>query len=314
MVPIPASDCSRRKSPAISGAGDEPGGNPRAAHNRKPGEIMIEDWTDAYANTPHIPGGAAYPDAWAREAAAFRARAGLRARLDLAYGAGSRLRADLFLPKGTPRGLAVFVHGGFWMQFGKDWWSHLAAGPLARGWAVAIPQYALAPDARIHEITGQIAAALVRLGDEVAGPILLAGHSAGGHLVTRMVCRDVALPDALRARIRHVLSISGLHDLRPLLRTDLNAGLRLDAAEARAESPALAEPVPGTRMTAWVGGAERPEFIRQSALLANIWTGLGAATRAVEDPGRHHFDVVAPLSDPDSALCRAFCAEIAAMP
>lgn len=268
---------------------------------------MIDDWTDAYANTPHIPGGTGYPDAWAREAAAFRARVGLKARLDLPCGAHPRLRADLFLPEGTPRGLAVFVHGGFWMQFGKDWWSHLAAGPLARGWAVAVPQYTLAPEARIHRITGQIAAALGRLADEVAGPVVLAGHSAGGHLVTRMACRDVALPEALRARIRHVLSISGLHDLRPLLRTDLNATLHLDAAEARAESPALAEPVAGTRLTTWVGAAERPEFIRQSALLANIWTGLGARTCAVEAPGRHHFDVVADLTEPDSALCRALC-------
>ncbi|QRZ15140.1 alpha/beta hydrolase [Paracoccus methylovorus] len=266
---------------------------------------MITDWTDAYANTPHIPDGAAFPARWAAEAAAFRARSDVVARLDLACGAAARLRADLFLPEGPSRGLVIFVHGGFWMQFGKDWWSHLAAGPLARGWAVAIPQYVLAPAARIGAITGQIAAALHRLAEEVAGPILLAGHSAGGQLVTRMVCRDVALPDRLRARIRHVLSISGLHDLRPLLRTDLNATLRLDPAEARAESPALAEPVPGTRLTTWVGTVERPEFIRQSALLANIWTGLGAETRVVEAPGRHHFDVVAPLADPDSPLCRA---------
>lgn len=270
---------------------------------------MITDWTDAYANTPHIPDGATYPERWAAEAAAFRRDVGGRACLDLAYGDDPRLTADLFLPDGVPQGLAVFVHGGFWMQFGKDSWSHLAAGPLARGWAVAIPQYVLAPEARISTITGQIAAALDHLAGRVAGPITLAGHSAGGHLVTRMACGDVALPNPVRARIHHVLSISGLHDLRPLLHTDLNATLRLDMAEARAESPALTEPVPGTNLTAWVGGAERPEFIRQSRLLANIWSGLGAETRIHEAPGRHHFDVIAPLAEAASPLCRVWCGE-----
>ena len=29
-------------------------------------------------------------------------------------------------------------------------------------------------------------------------------------------------------------------------------------------------------MHAWVGDGERPEFVRQTTLIANIWTGLGA--------------------------------------
>jgi arylformamidase len=55
----------------------------------------------------------------------------------------------------------------------------------------------------------------------------------------------------------------------------------------------------------WVGADERPEFRRQSALLANVWTGLGARTRAVEALGRHHFDVVADLTDAGSPLTEA---------
>ena len=76
----------------------------------------------------------------------------------------------------------------------------------------------------------------------------------------------------------------------------------MDDAEAARESPALLRPRKGTRVTCWVGGSERPEFLRQSALLANIWTGLDArmAERVVE--GRHHFDVIEDLADPGSAL------------
>jgi arylformamidase len=121
-----------------------------------------------------------------------------------------------------------------------------------------------------------------------------------------MVCRDTPLPQGVQARIAHVLTISGVHDLRPLLRTAINADLRLDPAEAQGESPALQEPLPGTRLTAWVGAGERPEFIRQTELIANIWTGLGAATRTVHDPGRHHFDVIDGLAEPDSPILRGW--------
>jgi hypothetical protein len=55
----------------------------------------------------------------------------------------------------------------------------------------------------------------------------------------------------------------------------------------------------------WVGGAERAEFRRQNALLANIWLGLGATTEAVEEPDRHHFDIVDGLADPAHPMVAA---------
>jgi hypothetical protein len=54
-----------------------------------------------------------------------------------------------------------------------------------------------------------------------------------------------------------------------------------------------------------VGATERSEFIRQNALLANIWVGLGAATRAVVEADRHHFNVIDGLADPRHQLVRA---------
>jgi hypothetical protein len=89
------------------------------------------------------------------------------------------------------------------------------------------------------------------------------------------------------------------------MRTAINADLKLDPAEARAESPALLEPLEGARLHAWVGERERPEFVRQSALIANVWTGLGAETALTIAPGRHHFDVIAELAEPGSALVEA---------
>lgn len=82
----------------------------------------------------------------------------------------------------------------------------------------------------------------------------------------------------------------------------MNDTLRLTASEACSESPALLEPVDDVSLTCWVGGDERPEFIRQSRLLANIWTGLGARTNVVVEPGRNHFDVIDGLRSSPGAM------------
>jgi hypothetical protein len=62
------------------------------------------------------------------------------------------------------------------------------------------------------------------------------------------------------------------------------------------------------RLTCWAGSGERHEFLRQNALLANIWTGLGAVTNCVVEPDRHHFSVVDGLADAGHGLTRALLA------
>ncbi|WP_274349985.1 alpha/beta hydrolase [Roseinatronobacter alkalisoli] len=263
------------------------------------------DWDDAFANRPYIDQAGSFTDAWATCARSFRETA-QDARLDLRYGTPPREAFDLFLPADTPpKGAVVFVHGGYWMAFDKSSWSHLAQGALARGWAVALPQYTLAPNARIDQMTGQIGRAITEIARHVVGPIMLSGHSAGGHLVTRMVCDDTPLPPDVRARMRHVLSISGLHDLRPLQMTAMNTTLGLTDQTAQSESPALLRPLGGVAVTVWVGGHERPEFLRQSALLREAWSRCGTPVRLVVDEGLHHFNVIDGLEHADSMLTRA---------
>lgn len=266
------------------------------------------DWDDAYNNGGHIDGAEEYPPKWAKLAQAFRDKIAQdgRAELDLAYGDGEREKLDLFHPQGTTKGLAIFAHGGYWRAFDKSTWSHLAGGALAQGWTVCLPSYTLAPQARLSQITGQFGRAIEFAASRIAGPLRLAGHSAGGHLVSRMICQDTPLPVNLSDRIEHVVSISGLHDLRPLLRTTMNETLRMDEQEAVGESAALCRPLESCSITCWVGENERPAFIAQNDLLANIWAGLGIQTRSVHAPGKHHYNVIEDLTAPDSALTQAF--------
>lgn len=254
-------------------------------------------WPDPdrdYANGAFIPGAEDFVPRWTAKAAGFRAELGPRARLDLPYGPGPRHRFDLFLPEAAPKGLLVFVHGGYWLAFGKAEWSHLARGPLARGFAVAMPSYTLAPEARIAAMTQEIAAACRAAAALVTGPLVVTGHSAGGHLSARMGCADVEAP------VTRVVPISPLAELGPLIATAMNETLAIDLAEAATESPARLSLRQGTTAQVWVGAMERPAFLMQARILSEEWACPWTA-----DPGRHHFDVIDGLEDPKSALCAA---------
>lgn len=263
------------------------------------------DWDDAFANMAHVQGSEKLPEFWASRAARYREEH-KAIEQDIPYGSSEREVFDLVMPDTKPKGLAVFVHGGFWMRLDKSYWTDLAEGARAQGWAVCIPSYTLTPEARIFEITRQIAACITKAANRIDGPVRLIGHSAGGHLVTRMLCDDVSLADEVRQRIEHTISLSGLHDLRPLLHTKMNETLGLTLEEATLESAALSVPVGQPRLTAWVGGGERPEFIRQSRLMAIMWKSFDCDTQLVIEDQHNHFTVLEALKDKNSDLVKAF--------
>ena len=249
----------------------------------------------AYANGAFIADAASYPPKWQADAAAFREGLGAKARLGLAYGPGARQQFDLFLPTGVPRGSVSFIHGGYWLAFDRSLWSHFAAGVLARGWACAMPSYTLAPDARISDMTQEMVAAQAAIATQVGGPMVVTGHSAGGHLSARMGCADVAVAGVVR-----VVPISPLSDLEPIAQTKMQEKLCLDAAEIATESPARLALRKDVQAHVWVGGQERPSFLWQARLLSESW-----GCDWTVSPGKHHFDVIDSMQDPNSPLVEA---------
>lgn len=252
------------------------------------------DMDRQYAIGAFIPGSGDLPGLWSQKAATFRAGLGARAELDLAYGQTGRQRFDLFHPDGPSRGLLVFVHGGYWMAFGRESWSHLAAGALARGWAVAMPSYTLAPEARVSQMTTEVAMAVRAAAARVGGPVVVTGHSAGGHLSARMGGADVDVPAA------RVVPISPLADLEQIAQTGMQDKLRLSAEEIATESPARQPLRAGVQAHVWVGGQERPAFLWQARTLSESWDCPWTVW-----PGTHHFNVIDDLERPNSALMAA---------
>lgn len=261
----------------------------------------ITNWSDAYDNVGHIHNAKELMEIWPKLAESYREQSNVETNIP--YADGERNHFDIFHPEGEVKGLFIFVHGGYWLRFDKSFWSHFAQGPLAKGYEVAMPSYTLCPNAKISQITNEVTQSIEAATERFEGPIILCGHSAGGHLVTRQICEDSNLNQNTLERIERVISISGVHDLRPILNIIQNETIQLNQVEALAESPALLKPHLGIPVDCIVGANERPEFIRQNDLLANIWRGMGVATSSHHIDGKHHFDVIDDLMNPEGLIC-----------
>ena len=257
------------------------------------------DYEAEYNNRARVPEYPAHFAGWARDAAAYREKNVPRL---IAYGPGARNIIDFF-PGDNKRPIVVFIHGGYWQALDGSFFSHLAGGLNAHGVGVAIPSYELCPDVTVEEIIGQMRTMtreLARLGQ----PLVISGHSAGGHLAACMLATDwpafdASLPEDL---VTAAYAISGLFDLGPLVETSINIALRLDHATARAVSPLFWNAPMRGSLDAVVGENESSEYLRQSKSIVDIWGAAGVATRFGTVANANHFTAIAPLADPASPM------------
>jgi arylformamidase len=233
----------------------------------------------------------------ARAAASAAFRAAHPEHLDLRYGPHERNTWDLF-PAADPQApCLVFIHGGYWQRNNAAQFANLIAGPYAHGWAAALPGYTLAPDASLTEITAEINAALDWLAAHgaahgIAGPVVLSGWSAGGHLTA--MCLD-------HPRVSAGLAISGLFELGPIRDTNLNDKLRLSDEEIVSLSPLRLPVVPKPLAIAY-GTAELPPLVSDSRDLHAYRAAAHVPGILIPVPGANHFTIVHELRDADGVL------------
>jgi arylformamidase len=260
--------------------------------------VTAIDYEAEYNNRARVPEHPAVMAGWVRDAAEYRERNPPRV---LRYGPGERHRIDLFA--GNSDGpIVVFIHGGYWQALDASSFSHCARGLNAQGISVAVPTYDLCPAVSVADIITQMRAAsreLAKLGQ----PLVVSGHSAGGHLAACMLATswtalDASLPNNL---VKASYAISGLFDLPPLVGTSINKALGMDPASAKAASPLFWAPPKQGSLDAVVGGNESTEYFRQSRTIVAEW-GRGIATRFDTVPDANHFTAIAPLSDPNSPM------------
>ena len=128
------------------------------------------------------------------------------------------------------------------------------------------------------------------------GDIILVGHQSGAQLISKMACKGV-LSEEQRSRINHVMAISPISDLRPLIFTKKKECLNLTDEIAQDESlidMELAENIP---VSIWVGADERAIYKDQAKQLAGKW---GCPWFQSKD--KHHFDIIDGLETKSSKL------------
>lgn len=257
-----------------------------------------------------VPEHPAFIARWQADSA--RTRAALTADIDLAYGQSRGEKLDLFHVGKSAAPLLIFIHGGYWRGLDKSDFSFLAPAFVARGVKVAAVNYGLAPITPMEEIVRQLLRAVSWLYRHAAAlgidsrRIVIAGHSAGGHLAAMMAAADwPAWEPALPADLVHgIVCISGLYDLEPLVHASfIKNDIRLDTAGARKLSPIQYQPRLAIPMVTAVGGDESAEFQRQNRLIRESWPHC--FRRDVALPGRHHFSAVDALAEADHPLFQA---------
>ena len=237
---------------------------------------------------------------------------------DIVYDASGET-LDLY-PAGAKAPLFLWIHGGYWRASSKDDNAFVVAGLIARGFAVAVMNYTLAPEVTLDEIVRQTRAAVAFLhrrrtdfGLAERG-FTVGGSSAGGHLVGMLLAggwhADFGVPDDA---ITVALALSGLHDIAPLRHTHVNAWLGLDDASIARNSPILHIPARSTALLLTsVGGRETSEFRRQTVDYTARWIDAGHRGELIPMPDYNHFDIALSLSEPNGVLTSAVAAAAAA--
>ena len=244
---------------------------------------------------------------WAEQGAAARR---LRAcESNLQYGSLKQERLDIFHAHQADAPLLVFIHGGYWRSRDKSDFSWIAPPFLQHGVAMALTNYGLAPQTPIEDIVRQQLKALAWLYRNAArlrfdaNRIIVAGHSAGGHLTAMLMAAlwpsfDASLP---RDLVKAGLAISGVFDLQPLVQAPfVNGDLKLDSTRARALSPIYMPCATDAPFVTAVGALESSEFKRQSVEFGTHWSDN--LVRHLELPHANHLTVCDELANPGSPL------------
>lgn len=249
------------------------------------------------------------------------ARATLDCTPDLRYGEGEKQKLDIFRCGDAAAPTLVYFHGGYWQRGDKSIYSFLATPFVAAGVNVVVVGYDLCPAVTITRISEEAREALAHIwrnAEELGisqDRITVMGHSAGGHITQMMMATDwpdfgtdlsIQLPADL---IKAGIPVSPLSYLEPVRLTEaLNAGIRMDAAEAEAESPMTQHPpVTDAPQMLVVGGAETDEFHRQARMYLEKYATPARAMELYVVPGVDHFDELNVLADPASPFFAKTC-------
>lgn len=223
----------------------------------------------------------------------------------ISYGSDPSQFGDLYLPDGTPRGVVVVIHGGFWLdQYDLTLGAPLAESLAAAGWAAWNLEYRRVGNGGGDPTTfDDISAGIDKLADLGldTSTVVTLGHSAGGHLAAWAASRGRFEAWAGGIEVTHVISQAGVLDLMTASMAGLGSGAverflgRVPTADDAALDPL--QQVPLTQPVWCIHGTDDFNVpISQSETYVGAATAAGARAELVVLEGGDHFVVIDPTS------------------
>ena len=238
----------------------------------------------------------------------------------IAYGEDPLQFGELRLPEGVgPYPVVVFLHGGCWRsEYDLAHVSHAGAALARAGVAVWTPEYR-----RVGDEDGGWPGTFADAADAMAylevlaqryaldlDRVVLAGHSAGGHLALWLAARhNLPAGHPLRAtsplQVRGIVSLAGITDLRRYAQgaRGCNAAVPLlmgGGPVEQSERYALANPIEllplGVPVRLLQGAADPIVKLEQASAFVERASAYGedAQIEFIESAG--HFDLIAPFA------------------
>lgn len=224
--------------------------------------------------------------------------------LDEKYGTAALQTLDVFPAQVENAPILVFIHGGYWKALDKKSYRFIAAPYVEKGITVFLLNYRLIPRVNMEMLLGDIRDGIdwirsnARQHNANPDSIVLAGHSAGGHLALMAYL----LNEYLRESIKAICSISGIFDLKVIRDSYLNADLQLKDSDVEAYSVSNKDlTLLDCPTLLSVGLDETDLFIEQSKALYTQNKSF-APLSYYEYPSLNHYQIVHTLGQEGSPL------------
>ncbi|CAF0799731.1 unnamed protein product [Brachionus calyciflorus] len=205
----------------------------------------------------------------------------------------------------------IYIHGGYW-QWGSVKDSSFMAENMAEKNVITIAVgYTIAPQATMSEIVSQVERAVAKV-LEYSGEseVYICGHSAGGHLASILLFTNFEQKFNVSSKnLKGLIPVSGIFDLRPLLKTDVNDNLKMVLEESTILSPMLLKESHLNKETKFLiayAQNDSPAFHAQSEDFKNyISNELGYKNvRTEKIDCSDHFDVIENISQNEFILTK----------
>jgi acetyl esterase/lipase len=231
------------------------------------------------------------------------------------YGANSRQKLDIYLPKHSRdsdvqkldalKKVIIFYYGGNWDSGERADYKFAAEALVSKGYIVVVPDYRVYPEVLFPELMVDPVSAAKWVKTNIkkyngdANKVFLAGHSAGAHIAVMMAINAEYLAvESLKPNdFAGVIGLAGPYDFLPLKSERLKTIFAPEAAQWKSQPINFVDGKNPPLLLA-VGMKDGTVWPRNSINLAKKIKENNGQVEVVEFANYGHVDMVAKLAKP----------------